>query len=379
MTTVGPPIPLYGIYHDAAMEQVAAEVLRSGQIASGSHVEQFETQFGALIGSSKVVTVNDMSNAIQIAFKLAGVQDQDDVLTTSYACMSTNAPIATAGARPIWVDVDPQTGAMDPQSLLRSITPASKAVLLYHPAGYPAQVKRIAEICQQHRLKLIEDCDNALLARAGDQFVGSYGDYAIYSFYPNRHINATAGGALVCRDASELDRAKRLRRYGIDMPNFRAANGEINPHSDIAEIGFASTLNNLCAAIGKTQLGGVAQRIAKARSVAQTIAAGIAGLPGIAAVKPLANTEPSYWALLLLAEQRDLLMARLKAAGVQCSKLHHRTDAYSGFKPSAHSLPGTAQFMNQVLAIPCGWWLDDHQVNRIIENIKEISMALQRG
>ena len=366
-------VPLFGIYHDTAMELLATQVLRSGQIASGTHVQQFEDQFGVLIGSSNVITVNDMSNAIQIALKLAGVQENDDVLTTAYACMSTNAPIAIAGAHPIWVDINPLTGGMDPLSLERSITAASKAVLLYHPSGYPAEVDRIAEICKKHNLKLIEDCDNSLLARAGGRLTGSFGDYAIYSFYPNRQINATEGGALVCKDSSDVIRAKKLRRYGIDMSTFRNVTGEINPYSDIPEIGIAATFNNLCAAIGKTQLNSVPARIDSSRSVAKRLAAGIAGLHGISAIEPLPDTEPSYWSFLLLVENRDRLMEILKEAGVQCSKLHHRTDHYTGFKQYLHDLPGTTKFMSHVLAIPCGWWLSNNQVDYIIEVLKNSS------
>ena len=370
-------VPLFGVYHDTAMELLAAQVLRSGQIASGPHVQQFEDQFGVLVGSRNVVTVNDMSNAIQIALKLAGVQENDDVLTTAYACMSTNAPIAAAGAHPVWVDINPLTGAMDPQSLERSITAASKVVLLYHPSGYPAEVERIAEICEKKNLKLIEDCDNSLLARAGGRLTGTFGDYAIYSFYPNRQINATEGGALVCKNPSDVIRAKKLRRYGIDIPNFRDATGEINPYSDIPEIGIAATFNNLCAAIGKTQLSSVPERIANARSVAKRLAAGIAGLPGINAIEPLIDTEPSYWSFLLLVEHRDRLMKNLKDAGVQCSKLHHRTDDYSGFKQYPHDLPGTTNFMNHVLAIPCGWWLSNTQVDYTLEVLKSCTRKVK--
>ena len=197
------PINLFGVYVDESAAKLVLEVLASGQIASGAYVEKFALGLRVVAHQPNVVTVNDMSTAIQIALRLAGVNAGDDVLTTSFACMSTNAPIATAGANPVWVDVDPQTGLMDPVALERSITARSRAVLVYHLAGYPAPISQISKICKANGLKLIEDCDNALLSTLCDSPLGTFGDYAIYSFYPNRQINALEGGALSCRDPKD--------------------------------------------------------------------------------------------------------------------------------------------------------------------------------
>lgn len=363
-------IPLFGIYRDQRMDEIAVEVLRSGQIAAGNYVGRFAQGFGALTGQANVVTVNDMSSAIQIALHLSDVRPGDEVLTTSYACMSTNAPIAASGAVAKWVDVDPATGLMDPQALERAITPRSRAVVVYHLAGYPAEIGRIAEICRRHGLKLIEDCDNALLARVGDAQVGSFGDFAIFSFYPNRQINATEGGALCCRRVEDAERAIRLRRYGIDLQRFRDPLGEINPACDIAEVGWAATLNNLCSAIGFTQLEQVEQRIAAGRRVAARLRSELADIDGVEVVSPGDSALPSYWAFLIKLEQRDRALAALKEGGVQVSKLHHRTDLYSGFGTPPADLPDTQHFFERVLGLPCGWWLTEADVDTLVAAVR---------
>lgn len=359
-------IPLFGIYRDAQMDAAALEVLHSGQIASGAYVKKFTDGIAALTDQRHVVTVNDMSSAIQIALHLAGVRPGDEVLTAAYACMSTNAPIATLGARPVWVDVEAHTGRMDPAALERAITPASKAVIVYHLAGYPADIERIAALCRERGLALIEDCDNALLARVGDQQVGRFGDFAVYSFYPNRQINATEGGALACRREEDAMRATRLRRYGIDLPRFRDPLGEIDPGCDIPEVGWAATLNNLCSAIGHAQLAGVAQRIEKGRQIAALLKPRLAALPGVTVVPEGNRVTCSHWALLLRVPQRDAVLAALKRQGVAASKLHHRTDTYTGFNTPPAQLPQTQQFLDQVLAVPCGWWLSEADVDTIV-------------
>lgn len=363
-------ISLFGIYRDARMDAAALEVLRSGQIASGSYVKQFAEGFGKLVNQTNVVTVNDMSSAIQIALRIIGVGPGDEVLAASYACMSTNAPIATSGATAIWVDIDPHTGTLDPAALERAITPRSKAVIVYHLAGYPADIRRIAKICQERGLKLIEDCDNALLATVDGQQVGGFGDFAVFSFYPNRQINATEGGALCCRSAADAERAIKLRRYGIDLSRFRDPQGEIDPKCDIPEVGWAATLNNLCSAIGYAQLDDVAGRIAKTRRVAERLTHELTQIRGIEVIPPQHGASPSYWAFLVKLRNRDMISAGLKKHGAQVSKLHQRTDLYSGFTAMPQDLPNTKHFLEQVLCLPCGWWMSEEDIDAMVSMLR---------
>lgn len=363
-------ISLFSTYRDVNMEALATDVLRSGQIASGSFVKQFTEGFGRLIGNPNVVTLNDMSSAIQIALHLSGVTKDDEVLTTAFACMSTNAPIATAGAKPIWVDVDSETGLMDPDSLRKAITARSKAVLVYHVAGYPAKIKEIAEICLEFGLKLIEDCDNALLASVGGELVGSFGHFAIYSFYPNRQINAIEGGALVCRDEKDVERAVRLRRFGIDLSKFRDRDGEIDPDSDIPEIGWSAMLNNLNSAMGHAQLSTVGERMSKTRENVLLLTEKLKNIDELKIVPPNADCIPAYWVMLLRLKNRDKVLRELKAKGIHVSKLHHRTDLYSGFRTESADLPSTKQFTDEILAVPCGWWLAGDDIEMIVVQLR---------
>ena len=358
-------VPLFGIYRERQMEDVILDVLQSGQIAAGNYVNKFTEGFGKLTCQDHIVTVNDMSNAIQIALRLSDVQPGDEVLTTSFACMSTNAPIASSGASPVWVDVNPATGQMDPDALVRSITSRSKAVIVYHLAGYPAEIEKIAEICSSHGLKLIEDCDNALLASVGNQQVGCFGDFAIFSFYPNRQLNASEGGALSCRRREDAERAIRLRRYGIDLNQFRDQQGEINPECDIPEIGWAATLNNMCSAMAYVQLDGVAHRIQRAREYAGIYRELLSQLSALDIVKPYETSVPSYWVFLVRVLNRDHILTTLKKAGIQASRLHYLNDRYSGFKTDRVTLPGTQDFFDHVLALPCGWWLTRQDVESV--------------
>ncbi|MFA4970997.1 MAG: DegT/DnrJ/EryC1/StrS family aminotransferase [bacterium] len=350
-------VPIFRVYHTPAMEVRALEVLRSGAIAVGSYNERFSCAFGELIERPHVVTTNDMSSAIQIALRLAGVGEGDEVLTTPFACMSTNAPIATSGARPVWVDVDPHTATIDLDSMRRAVTSRCKALLLYHVAGYPGPVEEVKAFCDEYGIVLIEDCDNALLATVHGKQVGQWGRFSIYSFYPNRQINASEGGALACSDPRDAERAIRLRRLGIDLRAFRGADGEIDPACDIPEVGWASTLNNLCSALAFEQVATVAERVAAARRNARFYDEAFAGSRSISSVDPLPGAAPSYWSYLIRAAHRDELIATLKHVGVGASKHHYLNMRYSGFKVKAPELPGSSELMDSIFAIPCGWWL----------------------
>ena len=370
-------IALFNAYGDATTVAAALAVLRSGQIASGPKVAEFQQALKPWLGLPHSVTTSDMSSAMLLALHLCGVGAGDEVLSTAYTCMSSAAPIANLGARPCWVDIDPATGLLDPAGLRGRITARTKACVVYHAGGYPAAMPEIAAICREHGIALIEDCNTALGARLQDQAVGAWGDAAVYSFYPNRQLNSIEGGAVAWRDPAQAERAQRLRRFGIALNGFRDAIGEINPASDIAEVGWSAAMNQLSSAVALAQLPSLGARLQATRANAERLAERLTGLPGLTIVAPGAGAEPAYWGLLALAEHRDAVLVELKQQGVMASKLHHRIDGYSGFGAEPVDLPGTAAFLDRVLALPCGYWLDTTCVDRVATILTQVLQRIR--
>lgn len=370
MSTV---ISLFGVVSLPEMEAAALEVLRSGRIASGEYVGRFEERLGAILGQSNVVSTVDMTSALFLALHLAGVGEGDEVLTTAFACLSTNSAIAQRKATPVWVDVSPQSVEMDVADLAFKISERTKAVILYHVAGYPGPVREIAALCKERGIVLIEDCDNALFAARNSFQVGSHGDFAIYSFYPNRQINATEGGALICRSSEMAIKARKLRRFGINPTTFRTAEGEISALSDIPEIGWGVTLSNFCAAMACAQLDSVQSRHDKTQSNVKKLKSLIEHISGVRPVPVAQNSNPAYWVFLIFVENRDKVLSALKQRGVMASCLHMRNDIYTGFGAShSNQLPNTEHLQEHILAIPCGWWLHD-------ENLVHIATTLEQS
>ena len=346
----------------AAMDAAALGVLSTGQIASGPFVAQFETAFAKTVARDFPVATDNMTSALVLALHLAGVGEGDEVATLAYSCLSSNSAIKRVGATPVWVDIDPETAAMSCDDLARAVTARTKAVTVYHVAGYPSAMQEIAEFCWARGLVLIEDCNAALGAEIDGRPVGSFGDFAVYSFYPNRQVNALDGGMLFCPDEVTARRARRLRRFGIDLGGFRDARGEINPAADIAEIGWSCAMSNLNAAVGLAHLADWDRNKTRLRENAAYLESSIHSLAGVQAVRRTNDGQSGWWGLAVLSPDRDEKLAKLKSLGVQASILHQRNDGYSGFGAMSRPLLGTERFQSEVMVLPCGPWLDPQSI-----------------
>ena len=353
------------------MESAAVNVLRAGNIANGKSVSELEESFSKLIGQENFVAVNDLTSSLIISLHLAGVRAGDQVAISAFNCLQSTSAIARLSAIPIWIDIEPLSMTMCIDDLKSKLSKDIKAVVLYHIAGYPSDSEEIYSICHSFQIPLIEDCNNALGAKLNGKPVGVIGDYSVYSFYPTRQINGIDGGILSTPNLEKANYARRLRRFGIDSQSFRDKRGEINPKSDITEVGWSATLNNLHAAVACSQLPTLSIRQERTRVIAKRLADSLSSLTKLHPVKPIDKSIPAYWGFLILSSKRDDLLVHLKKHGVNASSLHYRNDLYSGFGTSFSNLPGTEIAISEILALPCGWWLTDMQIEKLLTIIDE--------
>ncbi|MBF25772.1 MAG: pyridoxal-phosphate-dependent/plp-dependent aminotransferase [Flavobacteriales bacterium] len=348
------------------MESAAVNVLRTGNIANGKSVNELEESFSRLIGQKNFVAVNDLTSSLIISLHLAGVRPGDQVAISAFNCLQSTSAIARLSAIPIWIDIEPTSMTMCIEDLKSKLSKDIKAVVLYHIAGYPSDSEEIYSICHSFQIPLIEDCNNSLGAKLNGKPVGVIGDYSVYSFYPTRQINGIEGGILSTPNLEKANYAKQLRRFGIDPQSFRDKRGEINPNSDITEIGWSATLNNLHAAVACSQLSTLSRRQERTRVIAKRLADSLSISTKLHPVKPIDNSIPAYWGFLILSSKRDDLLLHLKKHGINSSCLHHRNDLYSGFGKSLSYLPGTEIAISEMLALPCGWWMTDIQIEKLL-------------
>jgi perosamine synthetase len=366
--------PLFDCRLSGAALAALEQPFTSGQLASGTSVGRLEQYFEERFAEYHAVALSDMTNALSLALRLAGIGNGDEVMTMAFNCMSSNAAIAMAGARPAWIDVVPETASFDIAHARRQLSSNTKAVIVYHLAGYPADMLGIRKFCDEHGLILIEDANNAFGAELSGRAIGTFGDFAVFSFYANRQINAIDGAILLCRRPSDAERARRLRRFGVDHACFRDADGEIDFACDVSEIGVSSTLNNINATLALVSLADVDSRLARSRNNVELLSKATHG-SGLMAVTPVKEGKPAYWTWLVRLNDRDDVMRSLKGRSVQCSKLHYPNHHYSGFEIAGTELHGTDLLAREMLAIPCGWWIEEAQIPQLAASIENAMRA----
>ena len=359
-------IPLVKPYFPPREELMPAleEIIYSGYVATGQPVFDFEDQFKSYIGNKNLVSLHSGTDALHLAYILAGVKAGDEIISTPMTAEPTNTSIAMVGARVIWGDVDSRNGLLDPKSVRDLITSKTKAIVLVHYAGMVCDMEEFYKISDQYNIPIVEDCAHAMGAKYNGKLVGNYSDYTVFSLQAIKHMTTVDGGFLVMKDGSQVDRAKRLRWFGLSKDKTRLDN-------DISEVGYKYAMNNVNATIGLCQMKHIDEIIGKYIANGQYFDRALKGIPGVELVKYNNNTEPSYWLYTLRVERRNDFCRMMEEKGITASQLHHRSDTHSLFKESKRNLPGMEDWYSHFVHIPCGWWINEDDRETIVEAIKK--------
>jgi len=223
-----------------------ADVLRSGWITSGPQVREFEARLSDYFGGRPVRALSSGTAGLEIGLALAGVGPGDEVITTPLSWVATANVIVRAGARPVFVDVDPRTRNIDPSRIEAAITPLTRALLPVDLAGLPVDRGRLNAIARRHQLRVLEDAAQSMGATWQGERIGAGGDLVSISFHANKNLTTAEGGCLVLNDAHEARRCELWRLQGVE----RFANGDL----DATLAGGKHNLTDIAARIGLGQL-----------------------------------------------------------------------------------------------------------------------------
>ncbi len=365
------PIPLCRSFVAPAAGQTLALALTAGPLASGPAVAAFEQALGAYVGNPHCVATGDRAGALTLALRACGVGPDTEVLVSPLSCLATTMPIANLQAQPIWCDVDPATGMLDPSDIVRRRTSRTRAIVHYHWGGDVGPLDALQAAAEAAGLPLIEDAAAAFGAEYHGHRIGHAGNaFTVLSFYAVNPLNTVEGGALCCPTAATAEAARRQRRFGIQQPGFRLANGDLNPDSDIAVTGYSFAMTNLTATLGLCQLQAVQSVIDRQRENGRHFENDLATISGLTLLRRQPGEDSAYWVYALRAARREALIARLHAHGIGAQRLHLRNDRYSCFKPAPWPLPGVDAFDRDNLALPCGWWVGAAERERILACVK---------
>ena len=304
-----------------------------------------------------------------------GINPGDEILTTPLTCTATNWPILANGFKIKWVDVDPNTCNMDLDDLARKITNKTKAILVVHWGGYPVDLNRIKQIQEEaHRNfgfkpVVIEDCAHAFGSTYEGKRIGNHGNICTFSFQAIKHLTTGDGGALLVPHKDLYDRSKLLRWYGID----RETNSkDFRCEDDIKEWGFKFHMNDINATIGINNFKTVTEKLIK-RNIenANFYNSELANTEGVTLMENKDDRQSSYWIYTIKVKNRDAFMDHMRECNIMVSRVHERNDKHTCVKEYKTILPNLEKLVNEMICIPCGWWVSDEEREYIVKCIKK--------
>ncbi|MBN1460714.1 MAG: DegT/DnrJ/EryC1/StrS family aminotransferase [Armatimonadetes bacterium] len=363
------------------IEAVAA-VLRTRWLSLGPKLAEFEQAVAELVGRRWGVAVNSGTSALHLIVRALGLRDGDEVITTPYSFIASANCLLYERAVPKFVDVDPTTLNLDPESVEEAITARTKAVLGVDVFGLPADWPRLEEIAERHSLALIEDSCEALGARrrtqdGGWQCAGSFGEAAAFAFYPNKQITTGEGGVIVTDDDELAQVCRSLRNQG------RNNNGEWVEH---ARLGYNYRISDMNCALGLAQMKRLDEMLASRRAVATWYAESLGDYPAVALPAELADCERSWFVYvvrLLGCPTREALrdvMGKLRAQGIACSNyfpcIHLQPFYRELFGYREGDFPVAERVSAQSLALPFSSRLSRERVRRVADTLREVLQQL---
>lgn len=382
------------------VEEIAAldEVLASGTLTStkGSYVKRFESAFAASIGARHAIACSSGTAAIHAAVAALDIEPGDEVVTTPITDMGALAPILFQTGIPVFADVDPMTLNITAATIAAKLSPRTKAIVVTHLFGNPAEMDAIVELAARHQLPLVEDCAQAFSATYDGRPVGRFGSIGCFSLQQGKHITCGEGGVIVSDD----DRLARLVRLFVNK-----SWGYGDPNPDHYSLGLNYRMSELQGAVAFAQLGKLEEHVRIRREAAQRLSELIADIPGIVPTPVSDKAEHSYWKYPVHVDETVYsggpaafapLLARSNVACVpryiakpafMCEIFQkRRTFGTSEFpfslaRPEAldyapQAYPGTYQGLAQVLVFPINEKYASEHVEHVAAAIRDAAQTL---
>jgi dTDP-3-amino-3,4,6-trideoxy-alpha-D-glucose transaminase len=350
------------------IDAAIARVLDRGWFVLGPELQTFEKAFAAYHGPAfQAAGVGSGTDALRLALLAVGVEPGDEVLVPANAGVPPVGAIVAAGARPVFCDVDPRTHAIAPSEIGRLATERTRAVLVVHLYGGPADMEPILEAASERGVAVAEDCSQAHGARYRGGLVGTFGAVACFSFYPTKNLGALGdGGAVIASDAELMDRVQLLRNHGWRLQYY-------------SEVHSTNTrLDDLQAAVLAVKLPRLDGWNARRRELAAIYRKELAGTKGLQLPATPASGDEHVHHLFVVTVpgRREQLMSGLAERGIS-SGVHyplpvHLQPPYEQYGQGAGSLPNTERLATEVLSLPMYPELEPDDVRYVARHVREL-------
>ncbi len=375
-------IPVAKPSFDEAEEEAVRDVLRSGWVTQGPRVVEFEQRFAAVVGAAEAVAVTSATTALFLSLHALGIGPGDEVIVPSLSFIASANAIVHCGATPVFVDVDPRTYNLDPEAAAQAITTRTRAIVVVHQLGLPADLDALGAIAARHGLLVIEDAACAIGSRYRDRAVGGSGNLAAFSFHPRKVIVTGEGGMITTTDAALAARLRRLRHQGMSISDLERHGAERVVHEEYPEVGYNFRLCDLQAAIGLVQLRKLDHFLARRRAIAAYYDRALEAFDTVDAPFVPAFARPNYQSYIVRlrdadAARRDAVLDEMLRRGVQTRRglmASHREACYRGAR-IAGSLRHTEAATDQTMVLPMYTDLTEEEQARIVTALRDAVAA----
>jgi len=364
--------------NEADIAAVSA-VLRTSRLSLGPQMEEFERSFARHIGVSQAVAVSSGTSALHLCIRALGITEGDEVIIPSFAFIAVANVLRYERAVPVFVDIDPPTLNLDPGSIEEAITPRTRAILVVHTFGCPAALDEILAIARRHKLFVIEDACEALGAQFDGRQVGSFGDAAVFGFYPNKQITSGEGGMLVTNDSNVAALARKLRNQG------RRESGEWLQHE---ELGYNYRISELNCALGASQLQRLESILERREAVAREYHRRLETEPSLQLPALELPRRRISWFVYVLrlrepfsAARRDHIIQEMASYGIACGRYFapiHLQPAYRSQPHRCMSLTHTESTAPRTLALPFFNRITSEQIEEVCQTLREVLLKLRQ-
>ncbi len=345
----------------AEEKQAVLEVLESGIIAQGPRVKAFEEGFAQMCGVNHAVATSSGTTALHVALLAHGIGNGDEVITSAFTFIASANSVLYAGAKPVFVDIDPRTFNLDPSQIEAAITPRTKAILPVHLYGLACDMDPILSLAEKYGLIVIEDACQSHGATYKGKKVGSFGT-GTFSLYPTKNMTSGEGGMITTNDAAIDEKCRVIRQHGMRVRYYHD------------ELGFNFRMTDIHAAIGLAQLHKLEQFNAKRQANAQFLSENLKGV--VTPFVPEGQTHVFHQYTIRVPDgKRDALRNHLQERGVGSEVYYpvpiHKQNFYVKELGYNQSLPETEKAATEVLSLPVHAGLTPADLETIVAAVNE--------
>ena len=372
--------------HPLGEDEIAslAEVIHSTFLTSGPKTKQFEAEFARMMRAKYCVGVTSWTMGGFIALKALGIGPGDEVITTPMTFMATGNIIIECGAQPVFVDVEPETGNISCDEILKAITPRTKAILPVHLYGQMCDMTCMREIAREHKIAIVEDSAHCVEGERDGIKPGEASDMAVFSFYATKNLASGEGGAITTNDEELYERLLRLRLHGMNKSAADRYSSRFK-HYDMEELGYKCNMFDVQAAILLPQLPRLAERLERREYICQRYETAFRDVEEITfpSVLPGSTSARHLFTIWVEPRIRDAVLSDLQDRGIGVAvnfrSINRLTYYRKHFRMPEGTFPVAERIGDSTITLPLYTKLTEEEIEYVIEQTIESVRTLSRA